>query len=168
MKRSGFTSVELAVALAVIALVTALSVPALSKARAQAQEVGCVRSLTQTGLGWSLYALDNSGSRGLAGTNWCLPIRADGSYLNGVSDSPYYPSASAPWSLAIAGLGYVSRQTMRCPAGDGGGGQFARRAAICRAYPGMGSPVTWFWIMGISPRTWEQGRASTNWTLVYP
>jgi len=57
-----FTLVELLVVIAVIALLAALLLPALSRARAKAGSVGCQSSLRQVGLATQLYAQDHRGA----------------------------------------------------------------------------------------------------------
>ncbi|MHC4642689.1 MAG: type II secretion system protein [Planctomycetota bacterium] len=60
-KQKGFTLVELLVVIAIIALLMALLIPALERAREQAQRVLCLNNLNQMTLGWILYAEDNDG-----------------------------------------------------------------------------------------------------------
>jgi prepilin-type N-terminal cleavage/methylation domain-containing protein/prepilin-type processing-associated H-X9-DG protein len=62
-KRSepGFTLVELLVVIAVIALLMAILLPALGKARDQAKRVICLSSLKQLTLAWMAYADNNNG-----------------------------------------------------------------------------------------------------------
>lgn len=68
MKR-GFTLIELLVVIAIIAILMAILVPTLSKAREQGKRVVCQNNLHQLGIGWQLYADDNNGSivNGMAG-----------------------------------------------------------------------------------------------------
>ena len=54
-----FTLVELLVVIAIIAVLVAILLPALSKARAQANQVACCSNLRQIGMGFLLYAQEN-------------------------------------------------------------------------------------------------------------
>ena len=57
----GFTLVELLVVIAVIAMLMAILLPALRKARQLAQRVRCGSNLRQLAMGWRLYLDDNDG-----------------------------------------------------------------------------------------------------------
>ncbi len=60
-KGSGFTLIELLVVIAIIALLLAILMPALRKAKGQAQMAACFAQLRQFGLAWNQYADDNDG-----------------------------------------------------------------------------------------------------------
>jgi prepilin-type N-terminal cleavage/methylation domain-containing protein/prepilin-type processing-associated H-X9-DG protein len=93
--RSGFTLIELLVVIAIIAILAALLLPALARAKGKAVSASCISNLRQIGIAMNMYAEDNGG--------W-LPTTTHGG------------STNASWIYQLAGqLANVDRIRL-CPA----------------------------------------------------
>ncbi len=91
-----FTLIELLVVIAIIAILASMLLPALSKARAAAQQIKCLSNYKQVGLVCTLYAQDNGGYVPLAvsGSGWSdwvgwqARVSSYVGFLNADTDNP--------------------------------------------------------------------------------
>lgn len=87
-KARGFTLIELLVVVAIIALLAALLLPALSSAKAKGQRAVCLSNLRQIGLSIHAYSLDADGR---------IPFGPKAVPFGTVAN--FYPSTGSPTSL---------------------------------------------------------------------
>ena len=107
-RRRAFTLVELLVVIGIIAILMAILLPALNKARIQAQTVACKSNLRQIHQGLLLYANDHNG--------WIMPPRETFPWVNQAGYPGYMAYVSWNQFLAKypnydnANAGYVARR----------------------------------------------------------
>ena len=124
-KTRAFTLVELLVVIGIIALLVAILLPALNKARKQAQVVQCASNMKQIATALIQYMIDNKGKLiiGILPESASNDIYPGGFYWDAelmnqhyISAPNYFTSPNAASPMA-AGSQIVTNSVFRCPAG---------------------------------------------------
>jgi len=100
-RRKAFTLVELLVVISIIALLLAILMPALGKARLQAMSLVCKKKGTQIGLAMMTYSMDYGGSMPFAvkklGGQWEMAIPQSLTFIGGPTSKGNYNCLLDPY-----------------------------------------------------------------------
>lgn len=110
-QKSGFTLIELLVVIAIIAILAAMLLPALAKAKGKAQGIACMSNTKQIMLGWLLSTGDNDDQFPLK----IYPNGADWGNLENTNVANYFAQAAVD-SRTSLGDYIKSIGVYKCPA----------------------------------------------------
>ncbi len=131
-RRVAFTLIELLVVVAIIALLAGLLLPALSRARQQAEAIACLSNVKQLTAAWHLYALDHR--------DWLSPAETR-------VGSPNYPRwVDGNLNPAMGSIQDATNSALLLASGPGHLGPYLNAAGVFRC-PGdrsrTNSPFRW-------------------------
>ncbi|MGE3108598.1 MAG: type II secretion system protein [Phycisphaerales bacterium] len=151
---SGFTLIELLVVIAVIAILVALILPAVGKARETGRTVICTSNVKQVMLAFTSYATDY---KQMPGTYWQGPINLDWSGRNNQSYTSNPAAYSHPFQASVL-YDYVSgaEQVLACPTAKRQANTYYDYTAIIRL-GGARLGLEWRMTYPVNPANLSQG-----------
>jgi prepilin-type N-terminal cleavage/methylation domain-containing protein len=122
--KSAFTLIELLVVIAVIAVLMAILLPALNRAREQGKRAACLNNVKQMALAWNVYADDNDGRIVNANTSVDGNATPGAGYNRDETCWVYWPGDDRPLQERLDGIrrGLIypycpNEKIYKCPTG---------------------------------------------------
>jgi len=131
VKRRGFTLIELLVVIAIIALLMAILMPALNRARELGRRSVCMGNLKQLVFAWVMYADDNGGdlANGIAGNDdGATPPTITG-WVGPVDSAATQPTQQNQIKTGVLYEYCKNPKVFKCPAGQVG--HYLTYAVVC-------------------------------------
>lgn len=160
--RGGFTLVELLVVIAIVAILAALLLPALRRAKEKGQGIQCLNNNRQLALGWQMYAHDSADRIVYASDDGRGPANPLNKYAWTSQHLDYNPANRANWDIAAdIQLGplwpyYLNAGIYKCPADHsfvvvGGVAKPRVRTISMNTFLGGFVGTDGGWVQGIDP-----------------